>query len=319
MILSASRRTDIPAFYSKWFINRLREEYVMVRNPMNYHQISKITLTPHLVDCIVFWTKNPRPLFPYLDEIREKYHFYFQYTLNAYGRDIEGNLPSLEDKIKTLQDLSKKIGKEKIVWRYDPILLSAKYSLDWHIECFGKLVTELSPYTGICVFSFLDMYTKIKKNLTAANVSECTSDEMKQLAIAFAAIARKHDLCLRTCAEDIDLSEYGIEHNKCIDPDLIAKITDYEIDVGKDKNQRQECGCVESVDIGQYNTCRHGCKYCYANFNPQSTITFSRQHSDNSPLLVGAIEPTDKVTDRKVKSFRMCKKYEGQIELFPYL
>lgn len=316
MILSVSRRTDIPGFYPEWFINRLREEYVMARNPMNYHQISKILLTPKLVDCIVFWTKNPRPLFLYLDEIREKYHFYFQYTLNAYGRDIEANLPPLEDRIKTLQELSKKIGKEKIIWRYDPILLSAKYSIKWHIEKFDMLAKDLSPYVETCVFSFLDMYAKIKKNLAAAKARECTIDEMNQLAVAFSIIGKKHKLCLRTCAEAIDLDKYGILHNKCIDPDLICKITGYKIDVNKDKNQRQECGCVESIDIGQYNTCSHGCKYCYANFNLQSVLTFKSQHRDDSPLLIGSLSDMDKVTERKVKSLKSVRRESEQVSLF---
>ena len=145
MILSASRRTDIPAFFPKWFIQRIREGFVLVRNPMNYHQISRIELSPNLVDCIVFWTKNAKPIFPYLKEIAEKYPFYFQYTLNAYGRDVEPHLPLLSEKINSLQKLSQEIGKERVIWRYDPILLSPKYDVDWHIETFDRLAKELSP------------------------------------------------------------------------------------------------------------------------------------------------------------------------------
>ena len=157
MILSVSRRTDIPAFFSKWFINRIREGYVLVRNPMNYHQISKINLSPKSIDCIVFWTKNAKPMLPYLKEIGEQYPFYFQYTLNAYGKDIEQNLPPLNERLKTIKMLSQTIGKERVIWRYDPILLSPTYNIEWHVEQFKILAQELSNYVETCVFSFLDL------------------------------------------------------------------------------------------------------------------------------------------------------------------
>ncbi len=287
MILSVSRRTDIPAFFSKWFMQRLREGYVLVRNPMNFNQVSRIELTPELIDCIVFWTKNPQPLIPFIDEISAQYPFYFQYTLNAYGKDVEPNLPVLAEKIHTLRELSQHIGKERIIWRYDPILLSEKYSVEWHILHFQELIHELAPYVGNCVFSFFDDYTKIRKNIHEIQARECTEKEMYQLAEAFSAIAQKHNLQLKTCAEIIGLEKFGILHNQCIDPILIEKLTGYEIPAKKDKNQRAECGCVESIDIGQYNTCLHGCRYCYANFNNQSVKTFMSRHKDNSPFLTG--------------------------------
>ena len=316
MILSVSRRTDIPAFFPKWFMNRLRDGYVMVRNPMNYHQVSKISLSPELIDCIVFWTKNPEPLLPFIEEIGEKYCFYFQYTLNAYGRDIEQRLPKLADKIQTLKKLSMLVGKERIVWRYDPILISDKYDIDWHIKTFKNLTETLSEYVGSCVFSFLDFYPKIKGNIDECKIQNIDKSDIEKLVQELSIIGRENRLILRTCAEAIDLDKYGILHNKCIDPDLISKITGCEIKVNKDKNQRQECGCVESIDIGQYNTCSHGCKYCYANFNPQSVLTFKSQHNDDSPLLIGSLSDTDKVSDRKIKSFKSGRNISEQISLF---
>ncbi len=315
MILSASRRTDIPAFFSSWFVNRMREGYVMVRNPMNYHQVSKVDLSPDFIDCVVFWTKNAKPIIPFMEEIAKTYPFYFQYTLNAYGKDLERNIPELPDKIRTLRTLSETIGKERIVWRYDPIVLSDEYDIDWHLKSFEKLAEALSEHVDRCVFSFLDIYPKIKRNISTCNARVCNGEDMVFLAKGMAEIGRRNDLQLSTCAEMVDLDEYGIMHNKCIDPERISKITGYEMNAGKDKNQRPECGCVESVDIGQYDTCGHGCRYCYANFNPQSVVTFTSQHKEDSPLLIGTLSESDKVTERKMKSLKTKRSDMEQLSL----
>lgn len=316
MIISVSRRTDIPAFYSEWFMKRLQAGYLMVRNPMNYYQISKISLLPEVVDCLVFWTKNPQPMLKHLDRIAQQYEFYFQYTLNAYGRDVEQNLPDIHQKVLTLQELARQIGRDRVIWRYDPVLISSKYSVEWHLDMFGRLAEKLANYVQYCVFSFLDMYPKISRNASAAGIGTCSGEDMKKLAAGFAAIAGRYGLRLRTCAEKIDLSAYGIEHNCCIDGALISQLTGFEILAGKDKNQRQECGCAESIDVGQYNTCRHGCKYCYANFNAKSVETFVSQHNPASPLLVGELSATDKVTERKMKSLRGKNSHQEQLSLF---
>ena len=315
MILSASRRTDIPAFFSDWFMNRLKEGFVLVRNPMNYHQVSKIELSPSVLDCIVFWTKNPGPILPYLKEIGESYPFYFQYTLNAYGKDVEQNLPDVDARIRTLQTLSDAIGRGRVVWRYDPVLLSPVYDLRWHTETFGRMAKTLAPYIGSAVFSYYDVYPKAAANLRGQRARPCEPAEMEILAREFSSIAEANRLTLKTCAETVDLAKYGIEHNCCIDPVLIEKITGRTIRAKKDANQRPECGCAESVDIGQYNTCRHGCRYCYANFSPKSVETCLRRHDRNSPLLIGRPESADKVTTRKMKPLR-TERREEQLELF---
>ena len=315
MILSASRRTDIPAFFPDWFMNRLRDGYVLVRNPMNYHQVSKIELSPAVLDCIVFWTKNPRPILRHLAEIGETYPFYFQYTLNAYGKDVEQNLPNLGERIHTLQTLSDAIGNERVIWRYDPVLLSPVYDVRWHVESFGRLAKELAPFVESVVFSYFDPYPKVENNTRGLGSRPCVSAEMETLAQEFSRIAQANRLTIKTCAEAIDLTKYGIEHNCCIDPKLIEKITGYAIRAKKDSNQRPECGCAESIDIGQYNTCCHGCRYCYANFNPKSVETFLRQHVKNSPLLIGQPENADKVTTRKMKLLRVEQEAE-QLSLF---
>lgn len=311
MILSVSRRTDIPAFYAEWFVNRIREGFVMVRNPMNFHGVSRISLSPDLVDCIVFWSKNPSPMLPYLDQIAQKYPFYFQFTLNAYGTDIEPNLPAIRERYDTFRYISQKYGGNRIIWRYDPVMLTEQYSIDWHIRNFTYIAGQLKGYTNCCVFSFVDIYDKVKSNLKSENVVQLTQNEINIIAREFSRIAEANAITLKTCAEEVDLVEYGIEHSCCVDPDLISKLVRCDILVKKDINQRQICGCMESIDIGQYNTCKHGCKYCYANFSQSSVHKCFSAHIPTSPLLIGGIEPLDKITDRKVNSIK-----QKQISLF---
>ena len=304
MILSVSRRTDIPAFYSDWFINRLREEVVLVRNPMNYHSVSQINLSPNVVDCIVFWSKNPKPMFKYLDEIEDKYKFYFQYTINAYENDMEPYLPSLDKRLESFIYLSNKYGKEKVIWRYDPIVITPKYNLEWHINRFEYIASKLKNCTNNCVFSFLDIYDKNRNNLSKLKIQEITRDTMIEIAQKIKPIADKNGIELRTCSEDIDLVDLGIKKSCCIDPNLISKIVDCRIKATKDKNQRASCGCVESIDIGQYNTCKHGCVYCYANYSQESVKNNCLKHNKTSKLLLGEIEKEDKIHEREVKALK---------------
>ena len=314
MILSVSRRTDIPAFYAEWFINRMREGYVLVRNPMNYHQVSKVSLEPKVIDCIVFWTKNAAPLLPYIDEISSKYDFYFQYTLNAYDHTVEQNTPVLSERLKTFKALSSKIGAEHIIWRYDPVLLAEHIDINWHKTQFDLIARQLDGYTKACIFSYIDLYEKVKSNVSGLGIRTCTTNEMEELASTFSTITSTYNMTLQTCAETIDLSRYGIVHSHCVDGNLIEKITGRKLNAKKDQNQREACGCLESIDIGQYNTCRHGCKYCYANFSPQSVITLSSKHDLKSPFLIGNQEPEDKITERKMKS--LLGEAAGQISMF---
>lgn len=304
MILSVSRRTDIPAFYSDWFINRLREEVVWVRNPMNYHSISQISLAPNVVDCIVFWSKNPQPMLKYLDEIESKYKFYFQYTINAYEKDLEPNLPSLDERLNNFIYLAKRYGKERVIWRYDPIIITPKYNLEWHIKRFEYIANKLKDYTTTCVFSFLDVYEKNKNNLLKLAIKDVTRDLMVEISQKLKLIADKNRIKLKTCSEDIDLIDLEIKRSCCIDPDLISKIINCKIKAVKDKNQRASCGCVESIDIGQYNTCSHGCVYCYANYSKESVKTNCLRHIKTSKLLLGEKEKDDKIHEREVKSLK---------------
>ncbi len=299
MILSASRRTDIPAFYAEWFMNRVREGYALVRNPMNPRQVSRVRLSPDAVDCAVFWTKDAAPMLPRLDALGGLFPFYFQYTLNAYGAPIEPGLPPLEDRLETFRALSREIGAERVVWRYDPVLLSDAIDVRWHAERFARVARALDGFTRTCVLSFIDLYDKIRRRVRPLGIRACSEEEARRLAEAFAEVAAAHGLALRTCAEKLDLSEYGVGHGCCVDGALIERLTGRTPPARRDANQREACGCLESVDIGQYDTCRHGCLYCYANHGPARVAALSRAHDPASPLLVGRPEPEDRITERK--------------------
>ena len=312
MIISASRRTDIPTYYSNWFLNRIKAGYVYVRNPMNAHQISKISLSPEVVDGIVFWTKNPIPMLSKLDALRD-YVYYFQFTLNSYGIDVEKNIPSKNDVIlPAFQKLSDLIGPERVIWRYDPIFLSETYTMDYHIRYFEKLAKRLSQYTRKCTISFLDFYRNTEKNIAALSPSSFSTEQQEQLAKCIAEIAHSYGLRIDTCAEGIELQKYGIEHARCIDDRLFEQLIQCPLSVKKDKNQRLECGCIESLDIGAYNTCRNGCRYCYANFSEKAVGTNSGKHNPDSPLLIGEVGPEDKITERKMFS---CKVNQLRLDL----
>lgn len=302
MIISASRRTDIPAFYSEWFFNRIKDGYVLVRNPMNIHQVSRISLSPDVVDCIVFWTKNPKPMMSRLDELKG-YNYYFQFTLNSYSTDVEPNVPSKgKDILNTFFELSDMVGPERIIWRYDPIIVTEKYSIEYHATYFEKLAQALSGKFGRCVISFVDEYKKNAKNFRDNGLKELERIQMADIAQRFSEIAKRYSFKIYTCAEQIDLSDYGIEHNSCIDKELIESLVGAKLKVQKDKTQRDECGCVDSIDIGSYNTCTHGCKYCYANFSSGVVLNNFSCYDPNSPLLCSLLQPEDKVTERPMKS-----------------
>lgn len=304
MIISASRKTDIPAFYSEWFINRIKEGFVYTRNPMNAHQISKISLNPEVVDCIAFWTKNPIPMIPHLDELKD-YNYYFQFTLTGYGRDVEVNLPDKKKELlPAFQEISKKIGAERVIWRYDPIAINERYTQEVHLHAFEQIAEALNGYTEKCVISFVDFYQKIQKNMNDLNVRDLSAESMTDLAKKMYEIATVNDMKLATCAERIDLSSIGIEHNACIDKNVIEKICGGRLKAKKDPSQRPECQCVESRDIGTYNTCGHGCRYCYANYSPKTVKDSMAKYDPNSPILCDSINEGngDVINEVKAKS-----------------
>ena len=304
MIVSASRRTDIPAFYSDWFFNRMKEGYVCVRNPMSFHQVSKIQLTPDVVDCIVFWTKNPFDMLANHAQELENIHipYYFQFTVNPYNQIIEPHVPKKEVIFKTFISLSEKIGKERLIWRYDPIIFTDTIDFNYHIKYFDYIAEKLALHTNKCIISFLDFYKKTERNMSAINVFDPILEQKIDFSRKLYEIASHYGLKLVTCAEKLDLSEIGIRHGQCIDSGLIAHLCKGKILVKKDKNQREECGCIESIDIGAYNTCRHGCLYCYANYSQATVEKQCKLHNPSSPLLFGELGPEDRIIERKMET-----------------
>ena len=304
MIISASRRTDIPTYYSDWFLKRIKAGYVYVRNPMNPHQVSQINLSPEVVDGIVFWTKNSTPMLDRLVELND-YMYYFQFTLNSYGVDAEENIPNKSKVvIPAFQRLSDSIGPDRVIWRYDPIFLSKVYTVDYHIRYFEELAKRLSPYTRKCTISFLDLYRNTEKNIAILAPDKFPVERQTQLAKILAEIAHSYGLRIDTCAEEIDLSQYGIEHAKCIDDCLFGQLLQCPLEIKKDKNQRLGCGYAESVDIGAYNTCQNGCKYCYANYSSKAVYMSSKNHDPDSPLLTGEVGADDEIKERKMFSYK---------------
>lgn len=292
MILSVSRRTDIPAFYSDWFFNKLDEGYVLVPNPINPSKIARVKLEPLKIkdittnllgekqvemqgniEGIVFWTKNPAPMLEKMDKLKD-FKFYFLYTLNAYPKHIEAGLPSLEERIKSFKELSKYC---PVIWRYDPILLADGIDVEWHIEQFEKLCKELKGYTKHCKISFLiTSYQGCVKTVFSP-----TNNQKHQILSAFSKIATENDIQIEACAESEDWSQYGIVPSKCIDGDIFEKLLtekfkEQELTVKRKNNkldgQRKHCGCMPSIEIGRYDTCRHGCNYCYARKSTPKTM-----------------------------------------------
>jgi hypothetical protein len=292
LVISASRRTDIPANYGAWFKKWLEEGYVSWKNPYS-QQVSYVSFAH--VRLFVFWSKNPASFFSILPMLDERHlNYYFQFTLNDYETEgIEPFVPSVAKRIETFRKLSKMIGPEKVIWRFDPLLITGELSLKKVMQRVESLAGQLSGYTRKLVFSFADIsaYRKVERNLRNAQVDyrEFTPELMRGAAQLLAVIGKKYDLELRSCCEAIDLSKYGIQPNKCIDDDLIRQLfpEDQKLMafVGgqetlfpgkgngqylkiKDKSQRADCGCIASKDIGEYDTCPLGCVYCYANRIP---------------------------------------------------
>lgn len=308
IIISASRSTDIPAFHSEWFMNRLRAGYVKWINPFNQQ---KMTVSFKNARLIVFWTKNPKPIIKHLKEIDQKnINYYFTYTLNDYEREgFEPNIPSFKDRIETFKELSKMIGKDKVIWRFDPIIKTNKMPIESILKKIKRVGDKIHKYTEKLVISFADIniYNKVQSNLAKRGIisSELTVAEIEKLAKGIQELNKDWGLVIATCAEKSDLKKYGIEHNKCVDDELMIRLfkgdkalmdyLGYEEDLFstkvvrkylKDKGQRKECGCIISKDIGQYNTCGHLCVYCYANHSEALVKNNLRKRNPNSETIV---------------------------------
>ena len=294
MILFASGRTDIPAFYSNWFINRVKAGFVDVRNPFNQKLVSRINFSD--VDLIMFCSKNPLPMIDKLDIL--KVPVLFHVTITPYGKDVEPNIPDKRLIIEGIKKLSLKLGADNVVLRYDPIFLSDKYNVDYHIRAFDKLCKRLKGYVNKIIVSFMDEYKNVRSNKNILKYKAFTREDYKKIGEVFSKSAMDNGMSVQTCFEDNDLTEYGFVKGECLSHELAYILTGKKF---KSSNVRKEkkCECVQMVDIGEYNSCMHMCKYCYANYDEKAVSSNFERHDDNSSLLIGSLQSDDVIKVRK--------------------
>lgn len=298
MVISASRRTDIPAFYTDWFIRRIEAGYCTVPNPYNKKQVSRISLEPDEVEAIAFWTRHPRPLFPRLSRLKELgYRFYFLVSILGYPRQYEPYGPDLDQGIREFQELSARVGHDKVIWRYDPIVLSPVTDSQYHHEHFQLIAESLQGYTSKVIVSLVDIYRKNQRRMAVfeqefrpilpeLEIKAQIGSLMPQLA----SIASSTGMTIQSCAEEVELKPYGIGIGKCIDDQLLREVFDIKVPELKDPGQRLLCGCIPSRDIGMYNSCPFGCRYCYATGRPETVRRNFQAHNPDSPSLLGWYE-----------------------------
>jgi len=310
MIIQTGMRTDIPAFYSKWLLNRIEEGFVLVRNPYNPIQVTRYRLTPDVVDLIAFCTKNPAPMLPHMDALKA-YGQYWFITITPYGKDIEPNVPDKEKVMEDFKKLSGIVGVDSMGWRYDPIFIDEKHSVKWHISEFEKMAENLSGYTKSCVISFIDIYKKVERNFP--NAGEVSKADRIGIGKAFIRIGAKYGMTIRPCAEGDELAAYGADCSGCMTVNTFETALHAYLDVPKRKtNQRNgQCACLLGVDIGAYDTCGHLCKYCYANTNAAFVKENMRKHDPLSPFLLGKSMPEDVIHEAQQRSW-----IDRQLRLF---
>ena len=307
MILNTGGRTDTVQYYTDWLLRRFQEGYVLTRNPLFPNKLNRYELTPDKVDCVVFCSKNYRPILPRLREITDRFPTYFHYTITAYGRDIEPGVPSIQESMDTLAELSRLVGRQRVAWRYDPVLLTEAYTVDRHLETFEQMASLLAPHIDRCIFSFVEMYKKLETNMP--ELIPLTEEDRDNLARGMGAIATKYGIHLQTCGTNGDYSRYGIHASGCMTLDILGAANGISFKALKHKGMRQGCHCIESRDIGAYDTCLNGCKYCYANKRPQKARENYRYHDPFSPLLLGHVRPQDTITQGAQRSFRKEEKH----------
>lgn len=300
MIINTGQRTDIPAFYPKWLANRFKEQMVCVRNPFNPDMVSRYRLSPETVDVIGFCSKNPAPFFEYMDVIRD-YGQYWFVTITPYGRDIEPNVP---DKHKILEDfktLSKMVGVNCIGWRYDPILVTDRYTTEYHLKAFEQMAASLSGYTNTVVISFIDLYEKVRRNFPEARA--VSRQDQHFLGKEMIEIARDYGMVVKPCGEGQFLAEYGADCSGCMTIATYEKAIGQRLIVPNKKPARKECACYLSGDIGAYDSCGHLCRYCYANNDIEAVKRNMKLHDPKSPFLIGNYRESDIIHDVKMDSY----------------
>ena len=311
MILNTGSRTDIPAFYSDWFYNRIEEGYVLARNPYYPTQITKYLLKPEVIDVLVFCTKNPAPMLDRLSLLSAFDMFWFV-TITPYGKEIEPLVPAKAQVISSFQRLSALVGSGRMSWRYDPIFITEQYSVSYHIEQFHQMAEALSGCTDQCVVSFIDLYEKTKRNFHG--IRRVTDSEQETLIAAFSEIAKRNRLQIHLCCENANLVREHVDADGCMTKAVLEKALGCRLDVPQKKTARQECACLLGADIGAYNTCPHGCLYCYANYDQETVKKNQKLHHASSPLLIGEVTADDMIKQAEQKSWK-----NGQISIFDLL
>jgi hypothetical protein len=301
MILNTGGRTDTVQYYAKWLLKRFEEGYVYSRNPLFPNKVTRHELTPDKVDCVVFCSKNYEPILDDLPLITDRFNTYFHYTITAYGKDVEPGVPSIDESMETLKKLSALVGKQRVAWRYDPVLLTEKYTIQTHLDTFDRMARELTPYVDRCIFSFVEMYKKLERNMP--ELIPMTDDDKAALAEGLGAIAARHGLFLQTCGTNGDYSRFGIHSSGCMTLDMLGNANGVEFRNLKHKGLREGCHCIESRDIGAYDTCMNGCKYCYANKNPEKAFENYKLHDPDSPIILGHLKETDTISQGAQRSF----------------
>ena len=308
MILNTGSRTDIPAYYSEWFYNRIKEGYVYTRNPYNPKLIHSYQLNPSVVDILVFCTKNPEPMMKRLDEI-SYFKQFWGITLTAYGKDIEPNVLNKHRVIECIKILSDRFGSKSVEWRYDPIFLSDKYTKEVHLRSFEHIAKELSGSITTCVVSFIDLYQKTLKNFPS--VKEVNLEDQIELIKAFVEIGTKYNIRIKTCLENKILENYGVDTSGCLTQSVLEKALNQRLNVPKQTQAREGCECLLGNDIGAYNSCGHGCVYCYANYDMSLVKENMMKHNKNSPLLIGELKCDDIIREMNQVSY-----INNQLSLF---
>lgn len=295
MIICASRRTDIPAFHAEWFMERLRAGYCLVRNPVSRSVVHRIDLTRRNVDCIEFVTKDPRPMIPHLRDIGSMGYMYtFQVTLTPYGKAIEPMVPFKADVSDACKLIADRIGRDRMVWRYDPVLFSKTIDSAYHRRKFEVMCREVSEWSDRCIFSFVDVYGKLVGKVNAGMFRGPTPREEEEFCRMASKTANEYGMVLSICCAKKDYSHYGIESRGCIDAPMMRSLNiPYET---QDVPLREGCRCVKSIDIGEYDTCAHECVYCYANRSDPG-IRRARLYLKDTELLWGAVMPWDRIVD----------------------
>lgn len=308
MILNTGSRTDIPAYYSRWFCNRIREGFVLVRNPFYPSQVTRYRLTPEVIDVLVFCTKNPEPMLQEL-ELLSPYTCFWFVTITPYGKDVEPCVPPKERVMESLKRLRESVGTDRVSWRYDPVFVTEQYSVEYHIREFAGMADALRGYTGQCVVSFLDLYEKTKRNFPVAR--EVTRQEQETLTGEFARAAARNHMQIHLCCENESLVRDHVDAGGCMSKEVLEQAAGCRLRVPKRRYVRQECSCLLGADIGAYNTCGHGCLYCYANYDRKTVLRNMECHDVHSPFLVGRGQEGDVIRDARQESWR-----DGQMSLF---